>query len=300
MKYIKKHPVLVLLLLIIALPVTITLSRYVKDAISNYIMEAEHFFFNSDKLKVGGTTYTVNNWSGADTFTIQFNLNNMKNNILYSDSDIDYNLSVNCATNTTCSITTASGTILKNEKQDDFTLNITPNIIFSTGSQIQITITATSSSPYIKTLSATFIIKVGRQGISYSITDVANQPYFMVDVTNSRSIYIVRTAFGTKNVNDELTVQEYNALSDTDKAKCSSATITLSFNPNYVILDTTDAITTTSTKSYTTVNNISYISSITFDVDPTSSSKIRFYKKDPTQNYTYPSQNTPIVTFSAI
>ena len=123
----------------------------------------------------------------------------------------------------------------------------------------------------------------------------------MFNITNTRQSYFARTAFGSYNVGDEIIAEDYLALSDADKEKFSSARITLSFDPNIVILDTTANITKNSEKQYTIVDGISYISSITFDMDAVSSMAIRFYKKDTSKNYTYPIiTTTPIINFSAL
>ena len=95
--------------------------------------------------------------------------------------------------------------------------------------------------------------------------------------------------------------EKSESITETDKKNFSSANITLSFDPNIVILDTTTNITQNSEKQYTTVDGISYISSITFGMDAVSSMAIRFYKKDTSKNYTYPIiTTTPIINFSAL
>lgn len=297
----KKYLIYLIIILILLVPIGITFSKYLKQIISNYIFEANNFYFNSDKLKYGGKEYHINNWSGVDPFVIQFDLNNMKNNILSSTSDIAYNLSVTCDTDTTCSLNSTSGTIMTTEKIDNLVLTITPSRTFLVNEEIEITVTANSLSPYQKTLRATFVIKVGTQGISYEIDDEVDSPYLNFGITNARSSYVVDTAFGTYSVGDEITSAVYTALSAENKAKCSSATITLAFDPAVVVLDTTSNITTNSTKLYTTVNNVSYISSITFKINALSSTSIRFYKKNASNDYTYPFVNqTSIISFTAV
>ena len=97
------------------------------------------------------------------------------------------------------------------------------------------------------------------------------------------------------------TNRKFNQLNQTDRDKCASALVTLSFDPSDVILDTTSDIMKTATYTTTRYNNIDYISTITFKVDVMTSMDIRFYKRDSTENYTYPLvTNTPIVSFSAI
>ena len=296
----RRKLIIILIITILLLPVGITFSKYVTENIKNYIMEANHFFFNSDKLASGGITYGINNWGGTGNIEIQFELNNHKNNILTSDTDIVYSLTLNCDSGVICSLNSNSGTIQVAEKTDDFTLTITPTRPFNDNESFSATVTATSSSPYVKTLSATFVVTVGRRGIDYEITDSVTSPYLIFTVTNSLDTYKVITAFGNHAVNDLLTTNEYLSLSSEDKAKCASVVITLSFDPSVIILDTTSDIMNSSTYQTTLYNGVNYISQITFPMDVMMSKEIRFYKRDSSQNWTYPIvNNTSVVTFSA-
>ncbi len=302
----KKRFLLILIALILLLPAGVTFSRYVVKNIKNYIMEANNFFFNSDKLVEGGISYEINNWSGSSNVDVQFELNNHRNNILTSDTDINYTLNVSCATDMQCALnyaegTTTIGTIQVEEKTENLTLSVTPTRVFNPGENVSITVTASSTNPYVKVLSATFIISVGRKGIDYEIVDKANQPYFMFKITNAIDEYKVYEAFGNYTVGQVITTNNYLALSAADKAKCAGARVTLSFDPNTVILDTTSDILKISTYNTTAINGVNYISSITFNMDILSSLEIRFYKKNSSANYTYPIvNNSPIVTFGAV
>jgi len=296
----KRRLILLLLLLIIILPVGITFSKYVLEVVSNYIVEAQHFYFNSDKLKSGGVNYQINNWSGVGTFTIQFTLNDKKNNILHADSDIAYTVSATCGDGAICSLDNTSGTIYTTELEDNLVLTVTPTRAFNDNESLTINVTASSTTPYVKTLSATFTITVGKRGISYEIDDAVDQPYLNFTITNASTSYKVRTVFDTYAVGDEISSDTYLALSAENKAKCASYIVTLTFDPNVVILDTTTDLVQTAAMQYTTIDGVSYISAITFNVDATSSNEIRFYKKDTSQNYTYPGvYATSIITFNA-
>ncbi len=291
---------IVLLMLFFISPIGIAFSRYVTQNIRNYIMEANNFFFNSDKLAYGGTTYGINNWGGVGNIDIQFQLNNHKNNILTSDTDISYTLSTNCDSSVTCNLSANSGVIYKTEMTDNLTLTIVPLRAFDDNESFTATVTATSSAPYVKTLSATFTVTVGKRGITYEITDKASSPYFMFTITNALDTYKVVTAFGNYNVGDPLTSNQYLALSASEKANCTSVVVTLSFDPSVVILDTTSEILNGSTYTTSSYNGVNYINSITFGVDALYSEEIRFYKRNSSNNYTYPIvNNTSIVTFTA-
>ena len=296
----RRRLLFLLILIVLLLPVGIAFSKYVTTTIKNYIMEANNFFFNSDKLVQGGTTYGINNWGGAGNVEIQFQLNNHKNNILTSDSDISYTLTTSCDSSVTCNLSANSGVIYKAEKTDNLTLTVTPLRPFNDNESVTVSVTATSSSPYVKTLSATFVITVGKRGVSYEITDKVGSPYFMFKITNALDTYKVVTAFSGHNVGDTLTTAEYLALSPQNQANCASVVITLTFDPQYVLLDTTSDIMKNATYSVSQYQGVDYISSITFNIDALTSMDIRFYKRNSSLNYTYPiTNNTSIVTFAA-
>ena len=89
-------------------------------------------------------------------------------------------------------------------------------------------------------------------------------------------------------------------MSAENKAKCKSALITLSFNPNDVVLDMTSEYFQNATNyTTTTINGNEYINSVTFNVEAISSAQVKFYKIDASRNYTYPiTNNSSIINFS--
>ncbi len=296
----KRRLIILLILLVIILPVGVAFSRYVTISIKNYLMEANNFFFNSDKLVDGGANYGINNWGGSGNIEIQFQLNNHKNNILTSDSDIVYSLSTTCDSSVICSLNANSGTIYKDEKTDNLVLTVNPQRPFNDNESVTVSVSATSSSPYVKTLSATFVITVGKRGVSYEIKDNVGSTYLTFKITNALDTYKVIEAFSGHPLNSLLTTEEYLALSNENKAKCASVVITLTFNPSVVILDTTSDIMKNASYSVTQYDGIDYISSITFPLDVLTSIDIRFYKRNSSSNYTYPITNpSPVITFNA-
>lgn len=186
-----------------------------------------------------------------------------------------------------------NGIILSNTNSDYFNVIITPNTGLSTGDKVTVSITANSTSKYKKKLSAKFTLVVGQEMLSYEIVDAESNKYLDFNITNTLSYYKVETAFGSYKVGDKIDVDTYLTLSDTDRAKCYSAMVTLNFDPNVVLLDMTNtnylkAINTTTKK----IGNSNYINSITFKVDPISSATVRFYKADVSKDYTYPIVNS--------
>ena len=302
MKKIKKRTIIIILaIFIITLPLTVTFSKYVVKKIGDYILMANHFYFNSDKLKEDGANYQMNNWTGASNINIQFDLNNHQNNILTSSSDIDYKLSVACPTDVTCTLDSDyTGIIYAASVSKNFNLILNPTRTFNENESISVTVTAESTSPYIKKLSATYTITVGKQGIAYSISDVKDNNTFNFIITNALDYYTVEYAFTTYNVGYKISYDNYKNLSSDNQAKCTSYKVTLTFDPSVVILDPTSEIVEKSTETTTTINNTQYINSLTFKVDALSSTSIRFYKVNKSIDYTYPITNsTSIVTFSA-
>ena len=236
----------------------------------------------------------------VDTYTLTINLNNIKNNLVHAESDIEYEINYTCSNNANCSVSKTQG-ILYSEKQTDyFSATISPNTALTNKDEVWIEIVAKSTYPYKKTLSARFILKVGIPGISYSIYDEAKRPYFDLSVTNTIDYYLVKEAFGIYSINQRIDYNTYMSLSDNDKAKCALPLITLTFDPQVVILDMTNTAYLNA-ETYTTIqiNNHSYVNSISFRIALESSEAVRFYKANANADYTYPIVNeTSIVNFA--
>ena len=160
--------------------------------------------------------------------------------------DDEYTIQVNANTaDVTYSIDSNSGILTTDELTDNFSLTIIPGRVFTADESLSVTITASSSSPYVKTLSATFIMTVGKQGITYVIDDDIGQPYLNFTITNARDNYIVAEAFEGHIPNTDtgmITPEEYMTLSDSNKSKCYSARVTLTFDPSVVVIDTTSSL----------------------------------------------------------
>ena len=161
-------------------------------------------------------------------------------------------------------------------------------------------ITVKSTSPYKKTISGRFILKVGKSGLYYKIDDESLRTYLNFNITNTKDFYLVKEAFDNYSINDRIDRTTYISLSEENKNKCLSAKITLTFDPNNVILDMTNSIYLKKI-NYTTINidGYDYINSITFNMDSESSEVVKFYKADTSKNYTYPVINdNSIIEFS--
>lgn len=302
--YFKKRKLLFnTIVLIIMLPISLTLSRFVNKLTTNYYLETQKFYFYSDKLTEDNATYTLENWSGVENLSMDIQLESRKNQYEVAESDISYVISYTCEEGVICSISQESGTIYSSSNVDSVTLNLVPTRNFEDGESTKITVTAKSTSPYTKTIKATFIVKVGKKGLSYEIKDETYQTYLFLNITNAKNFYTINEAFDSYQKNDVIDYTEYSALSDTNKEKCTSSLISISFDPNIIILDTTSPILNgvkESDISTVEIDGTSYISGIKFKMDALSSQAIRFYKKNPNKNYTYPIVNqTSIITLTS-
>lgn len=292
LKISKKKVVIVIAIIIILLAI-FAIARYVLDRYKDFYTRTEEFYFGSDRLDENMPVYQLENWSGADPYLITINLNNGKNNLEYTSYDIGYNiLTPVCSENAVCSVSKTSGIIYTSPDSistDSFTLMVTPNTNLQTGDIVWVELTVEADSKYEKTLNARFNLVIGKENIAYEIIDSENSPYLELSITNTLSYYTVSEAFGSYSVNARIPREDYMELSEVNKEKCYSALIGVNFSPNTVLLDMTDenflrAITNTTTIK----NGYNYINSISFKVEAITSTRVRFYKIDPSGNYSYP------------
>lgn len=302
-KFIKKFgkKSYIILGIIVILGITfVSYGRYIYNDIRDFYLSSRNFYFNSDKLKVNRAIYQVDTWSAVDPYTIVINMNSSKNNLVHANSDIEYNITYICSDNVLCSINKSVSTIYASSHSDSFTAVITPNGSFNDGDEAYMEIYANSVYPYKKKLSARFILKVGKIGLSYSIDDEVKRPYLNFNITNTFDYYLVKEEFDKYKVNDRIDRSTYMSLSDVNKKKCTSVMISLSFDPNDTILDmTSSAYLNAYNVSIINIDGYDYVNGITFKMDSESSETIKFYKRDVTMDYSYPIINdNSIIDFS--
>lgn len=276
--------------------------RYVVNNIKNFYNRTKEFYFYSDKLASNNPTYQIDNWSGVDDYIITINMNSYKNNLRSTSYDIEYDIEYTVSDNAICQLSKTKGTIYATTNTDYFTLTVTPNAVLDTGDAVYINIIASASSPYEQVIRGVFILKVGQEKLTYEITDSEDNPYLELDITNTLSYYIVDEAFENFSVGDKITREVYLEQTKENQGKCHSKIITITFDPNIILLDMTnisyrEAISTTNT----TINSNTYINGLTFKIDALSSHNIRFYKVDESKNYTYPNSNgtQSVITLSS-
>ena len=279
----------------------IVLGRYVTNSINNFFIKSKTFYFQSDKLTEKNPTFQVENWSGVDDYTITVNMNSRKNNIEVATMDIGYDIKYKCSSNAICQLNKESGIIKKETNTDFFNLTITPNKQLQTGDKVIVEIEATSNTGYKKNIKGKFVLVVGQEKLTYQITDAKEKPYMNLRITNTLSYYIVDQAFDGYTVNQRIDIDSYLELSDDKKSKCHSAIVTISFDPNYILIDNTgESYINSINKKTVQINGETYINEITIPIDAISSKDLRFYKVDVSQNYTYPNNNNQsIVTITS-
>lgn len=291
----KKLVIFIVALFIVLLTLGPTLARFVYDMYSNHILETKGFYFNSSVMTSLGSNHSINNWDGVNAYQLTIDVNNRKNEYIYTETDIAYDISVECSDNIRCVLSKTSGVIYKESHTDSYTITIYPVGNFSNNQTATITTEATSSSPFVKTLSTTYNVSIEKSKFSYNIDDTAGNKYFVLELTNAITYYKVIEAFNTYAVGDNISIEEYTSLSDENKKKCLSARITLEFDPNDILLDMTDSTYLKRlNEDFQTVkiNNYDYVKKFAFTMDASSTTKIIFYKNDSSKDYTYPSSRS--------
>jgi hypothetical protein len=290
--------IIVTIILIYTIP---TVAKYVTDRIKSYYLKSKDFYFSSNLLDTSNTTYQIGTWSGAGSFDVEFELYSKENDYLFSESDITYTVTSNCSTDAVCTLSKSSGTLFASDTthMDTITVHVNPQRVFQANESVTINVTAKSTAPYTKELKATFQYIVGMEGVSYTIEDEANRTYLLLKVTNDIDYCTVINAFGSYTPGNLISDSVYRTLSESNKHNCVSQYISLSFNPNQLLLDNTSNVMDNATYNTTTIGGINYINSLNFAIAPNSTIAIKFYKIDMTANYTYNGTGTSVITVSA-
>ena len=301
-KYKRQQILLVVILLICIISLVSIFARYITNNVNDFFVRSEEFYFNSDKLAEDTAVYQIDNWSGVDDYTFTINMNSRNNNLKTIDYDLGYNISYTCSDNAICQLSQTEGIISGESNSDTFYVTITPNRQLDTGDKVVVEITASTDSKYTKTLKGMFTLVVGKEKLTYEITDSKQNPYMELRITNTLSYYVVNQAFGSYQVGNKIDIDDYLELSDADKGKCHSAIVTIQFDPNKVLLDLTSSSYARATDVRTQlINGKTYINGLTVPIDAISSANMRFYKTDISKDYTYPNQNnSSIITVDNI
>lgn len=289
-------------ILLIIVFVGVTLAKYITEDYHGYYISAKDFPFTSNILSTNHyNTHIIDNWSGVESFDITFDLSTKKNNLYYADYDVPYLVIYDCPETVTCSLSKTSGIIYASNPThtDTVTLHVQPLQNFSAGSFLTFSVSAKSTAPYEKQLVATFSYFVKDNSISYTVTDYG-PVYAKLTITNAISYYTVNSAFGDYSQNDRIDIEEYNKLTQAEKENCIGQWVNISFDPNDLLIDTTDSIIKDDNYTTTLISNIPYINNITTEIKPMSAIEIKFYKTDPTINYNSYASDNPAITVTQV
>ena len=301
-KYKRNQIIIVTLIALSLLSFIIIFGRYLTSNVSNFFVRSKEFYFFSDKLSEDNSIYQVDNWSGVDDYTITINMNSRLNNIESATYDIGYDISYTCSDNAICQLSKTQGIIKADTNSDFFNLTITPNTQLKDGDKVIVDVVVNSTAPYKKTLKGRFTFVVGKEELTYQITDNSQDPYMLLSITNTLTYYTVKEAFDSFHVGDRIDINTYLSLSEDKKSKCYSAEVKIEFNPREVLFDVTNSAYSDATNITTTnIDGKTYINGFTIKIDAISSREIRFYKVDVNKDYTYPNSNNDksIITVSS-
>lgn len=255
---------IVALIILITLP---TFGRYIYNSVRDLYLKSQNFSFSSNLLTTTGKSYKYANWSGVDDYELDLQLYSYENELslfTYEGSGLAY--SITCEVEDTTKATVHIGTITGNATEPGYIPNETnvkdikiylkPTENLQVGDTVKVNVTASTTEPYEKTIRATFNIKVTGQGVTYSIEDEVASIYATLKLVNTKT--------------------------ETNK-------VTLSYNPELVVIDVThEYYENRISQTSTSVDGVECVNSVTFNMEPADVKHIRFYKKDINANYTYP------------
>ena len=301
-KYKRNQIIIVTLIALSLLSFIIIFGRYLTSNVSNFFVRSKEFYFFSDKLSEDTSIYQVDNWYGVDVYIITFNMNSRLNNIESATYDIGYDISYTCSDNAICQLSKTQGIIKADTNSDFFNLTITPKTQIKNGDKVIFDEVVNTTAPYKKTLKGRFTFVVGKEKLTYQITDKSQDPYMLLSITNTLTYYTIKEAFDSFHVGDRIDIDTYLSLSEDKQSKCYSAEVKIEFNPREVLFDVTNSAYSDATNITTTnIDGKTYINGFTIKIDAISSREIRFYKVDVNKDYTYPNSNNDksIITVSS-
>ena len=297
MKNKKKIILTVIVVLLFGIIGAFSIARFIKLMDEGYFFKSKNFYFTSNRLADNNPTYQISDWSGVGQFDIEFDLVGGNNNLNFVDYDIEYQVTFECPSDVNCSTNKSTGTIYASSSthSDNVTVVVNPSRVFEEGETLSIKVIAKSTSPYEKTITAIYNYSVQRKGLYYEIVDEVDKAYLYFKIVNAVDYCTVIEAFDTYNVGDAIDSITYNKLNKDNKKKCVSQRLELSFDPNDIIIDSTNSYYDKNNVSTININGTNYINKMIIDIAPASSVGIKFYKKNKANNYTYPIVNNSSV-----
>lgn len=253
-----------------------TFARYIYNDLRDLYLTSKEFYFTSNLLTTNKSGYSYTNWGGADVYEIDCKLYSYANELLKVDYDMDYEITctvpekyrnkIRCGIKTTTEpegyngSVTYNGIIYCSTNVENVKIYVIPLTSVSQGDSVEVEISARTTSPYQKTISATIELKVQAEGKSFTIEDEANQGYAILNLTNAIE---------------------------------AEANVILEFDPAILRIDMNDELISSATINKTeTIGSGKFVKKITITMAKESAKKIKFYKVDKTKNYAYPQGST--------
>ena len=142
---------------------------------------------------------------------------------------------------------------------------VTPKSQIKKDETVTVKIKASTQEPYKKEISCEITLRIKQVAVnSYTIKDVANRNYAVLQLTNAQS---------------------------------SGMPVTLEFDPSVIRIDLSDEAYINRVEGSETTASCGYVKKFTFSMDKEASRNIKFYKVDMSKNYTYPSGDaTSVIT----
>lgn len=247
-------------------------ARFVYNSIRDRYLASKAFYFSSDLLTTSTKDYTYNNWDGYGVYEIKVNLYSKNNDLQVFEEDLGYNLKVDFPEELNCKIgdggswaadpepeseeplivnQTSAGVISSSTNEEEITIFVKARGgALTKNSTHSVTVTAYTTDPYRKTISATFKLKIS--DVAYKIQDEAYREYLLLNV---------------RNIED------------------NTSRITVQIKDSNLRLDMTEEIVRDA-KGMTTASETDLnIKKITFEIPKESSKTIKFYKTNINSNY---------------
>ena len=255
-KYKRRKLILIITISLILVSFTVSFGRYVIVNIHDLYLRTMKFYFQSDKLGATQKVFRIDNWPGLREYPITVELNSRKNYLEKTDYDIQYSVQVTdySAQYISYHLDKTSGVIDTSDNSDTFNLTISPTGTLPVGALVYIEVEAKATNPYTKTLKGRFEFEVGKEEITFEITDEPGAPYMMVNVTNTIS--------------------------------AGTSLIAFNFDPSQILLDLTNSNYLNKVSSNTTrIGGYDYINNLSFNINSESSTSVRFYKQNVNADY---------------
>lgn len=155
-------------------------AKYISEKQKSVDMTSSQFYFTSDYLKEDGKEYQITDWT--DGFDIELYNYDKDDTAKVSENDIEYQVSITGTGDWTCTEGNEGKlTLGTDEKNNQKTIHIKPGNTAQKGDKI--TVTVKTTSPYQKSISATFTAESSNKP-DYTITDIGDGSVSLIIQTN--------------------------------------------------------------------------------------------------------------------